>query len=269
MMEYSLFEHEKKVIKQAEQLVSELPDDLQEIKACLANLIDTFRQSYWEQQRLIRLSDRQQEQLRLIKEELLEKTELLERQAIDLQLLNKELAAEVAFRKRVEEELRILASTDVLTGVNNRRKFLETLEIEIQRVERTGLPLSFIMLDIDLFKCVNDQYGHATGDQVLCSFASVLRAGLRQIDVIGRVGGEEFAAILPATTGQNAVIIAERLRSMVENLEINVAGESLCVTVSIGVTQLMGGEKGYQLIARADAAMYRAKQSGRNRVEMA
>ena len=268
-MKYSLFDHEKKVIERAEQLVAELPDDQEAIKACLVNLIDTFRQSYREQQRLIRVSDRQQEQLRLIKEELLEKTELLEHQAIDMKLLNEDLAAEIAFRRQAEEELRIIASTDALTGVNNRRKFLEILELEIQRVERTGAPLSFIMLDIDFFKSVNDQYGHAVGDQVLCYFADTLQAGIRGIDVIGRLGGEEFGVILPDTAERNAVIVAERLRSMVENQEVNVVGGTLRISASIGVAQLKAGEAGYQLIARADSAMYFAKQNGRNRIEIA
>lgn len=267
-MKYSLFDHEKKALERAEQLVAELVCDL-EIKACLVNLIDTFRQSYREQHRLIRVSDRQQEQLRLVKEELLVKTELLERQAIDMKMLNEDLASEIAFRRRAEEELRVMANTDVLTGVNNRRRFLEIFECEIQRVKRTGHPLSFMMLDIDHFKSVNDQYGHAVGDQVLCHFAGALQEGFREIDVIGRLGGEEFGVMLPDASAQNAAIVAERLRSIVESREVNAVGNRFYITVSIGVAQLKAGESGYQLIARADAAMYAAKQKGRNRVEMA
>ena len=268
-MEYSLFDHEKKVIERAEQLVAGLVCDPEEIKACLVNLIDTFRQSYREQHRLIRVSDRQQEQLRLVKEELLVKTKLLERQANAMKTLNEDLATEIAFRRRAEEELRIMANTDALTGVNNRRRFLEIFEDEIRRAKRTGHPLSFMMLDIDRFKTVNDRYGHAVGDQALRHFAGVLQGSFREIDVIGRLGGEEFGVILPDTSAQNAAVVAERLRSIVESREIKAAGNTFYITVSIGAAQMKAGESGYQLIARADAAMYAAKQSGRNRVEMA
>ncbi len=268
-MKYSLFDHEKKVVEHAEQLLAGLMCGPEEIKACLVNLIDTFRQSYREQQRLIRVSDRQQEQLRLVKKELLVKTELLERQAIAMKTLNEDLASEIAIRKRAEDELRVMANTDALTGVNNRRRFLEILEGEIQRVKRTGHPLCFMMLDIDCFKSVNDRYGHLAGDQTLCHFAGALRDGRRGIDAIGRLGGEEFGVMLPETSVQNAAIVAERLRGIVASREVNAAGNTFHITVSIGVTQLKPGESGDQLIARADAAMYAAKQHGRNRVEIA
>lgn len=174
-MEYSLFEHEKQVIEKAERLLAEPQYDPEEVKACLLNLINTFRQSCREQKRLIRVSDRLQEQLRLVKEELLGKTELLESQAKAMRLLNEELASEVTFRRQVENKLRIMANTDALTGVNNRRRFLEMLTIEIQRARRTSRPLSFMMLDIDNFKSVNDRYGHAVGDQTLCRFTGALQ----------------------------------------------------------------------------------------------
>lgn len=268
-MEYSLFENEKKMIAQAEQLVAGSVCGVGELKTCLASLANAFRQSYREQQRLIRVSDRQQEQLRLVKEELLVKTELLEHQAIAMQMLNEDLAAEIAFRKQAEEQLRIMANTDVLTGIDNRRRFLEVFEVEIQRVQCTGRPLTYMMVDIDHFKNINDKYGHAVGDEVLRHFVGSLRAGCRAIDVVGRLGGEEFGVVLPETTGENAAGVAERLRSLVANQGINAAGETFHITVSIGVAQFKAGESGHQLIARADAAMYKAKQNGRNRVEVA
>ncbi len=268
-MEYNLFENENKIIKRAEELVNEETADPEEIKACLVELIDAFSRSYREQKCLIRVSDRQQEHLREVKEELLAKTLQLECQAVDLKVLNEDLAAEIFIRKKAEENLRILANTDTLTGVNNRRRFMELLEGEIRRVNRTNRVLSLMMLDIDHFKNVNDTYGHAVGDQVLCHFVMVVKDSIRDIDVIGRMGGEEFVVMLPETSSQEAAIVAERLRTAVKNREIIIPGEKFNITVSIGLAELELGESSDHLLIRTDEAMYLAKQNGRNRVEIA
>ena len=268
-MEFSFFDREKKIIEQAEKLIAKQECDPEEIRDFLAVFVDAFRRCYQEQGRLIRISDRLQEQLLGAKEELLVKTHQLKSQAWDLKSLNENLASEIAIRKEMEEKLRVMAHKDALTKVNNRRRFLEFLEMEIKKVKRTGKAPSFMMLDIDKFKNVNDQFGHTVGDQVLCHFATVVLSGIREIDVFGRLGGEEFGVILPETSKEKAFIVAERLRSMVESSEIILSTGNINITVSIGVAELEAGESGEQLMVRADAAMYVAKQNGRNRVEIA
>lgn len=218
---------------------------------------------------MIRFSDRQQEQLRAVKEELLIKTGELEAQALALKALNADLEAEIAIRTKIEEKLRIMAHTDALTGINNRRRFLELLTGEIRRAERTGLPLSMMMIDIDYFKNVNDRFGHVIGDQVLRHFVAISQSSVRDIDVIGRLGGEEFGVLLPGTSQANAYIVAERLRSGIENRKFISTEKEINITVSIGLAELIAGESEDQLIRRADTAMYMAKQNGRNRVEFA
>lgn len=268
-MRFSLFDKEEKIIQQAEELVARQDYSCAEITECLLSLIEAFRRSYKEQKRLIRVSDRQQEQLRSIKEELLAKADELEVQALALKTLNADLEAEIATRKKIEEKLRIIAHTDALTGINNRRRFLELLKGEIRRAERTGLPLSMMMIDIDYFKNVNDRFGHVVGDQALRHFVTVSLSSLRDIDIIGRLGGEEFGVLLTGTSRGDAFIVAERLRREIENREFLSAGKEINITVSIGLTELITGESEDQLIKRADAAMYMAKQNGRNRVEIA
>lgn len=268
-MKFCFFDREKKIVERAEQLIAEQDCSPEEMKKFLTVFIDAFRQCYREQERLIRISDRLQEQLLEAKEELLFKADQLKNQAIDLKMLNENLALEVDARKRTEEELRIMANRDALTRANNRRRFLEFLETEIKKSKMTNKALSLMMLDIDNFKSVNDQFGHVVGDQVLCHFVTVVLSGIREIDVFGRLGGEEFGVILPETSGEGAVIVAERLRSMVENQEFVLSTGSIKVTVSIGVAELKAEESRKQLIVRADTAMYVAKQNGRNRVEIA
>jgi len=268
-MEFSLFDKEKKIVEQAEKLIAKQECDPEEIRDFLAVFIDAFRRCYQEQKCLIRISDRLQEQLLETKKELLIKTDQLKRQAKDLKALNENFASEIAARKRIEEKLRIMANRDALTKVYNRRRFLEFLEMEVKKVKRTNKALCLMILDIDKFKNINDQFGHAVGDQVLCHFTTVVSSGIREIDVFGRLGGEEFGVILPETSREEALVVAERLRSMVEKQGLISAMGNINITVSIGIAELRAGESGERLIARADAAMYVAKQNGRNRVEIA
>lgn len=157
------------------------------------------------------------------------------------------------------------ASRDALTGLANRRAANERLELEAARFARSGAPLSVLMLDLDRFKAVNDRWGHAAGDEVLRALAGALRAELRACDLDARFGGEEFLVLLTDTQLDDAMRAAERIRRRIAALEID-AGEALLrVTVSIGVAQLREGEAVDAAIARADAALYRAKAEGRDR----
>lgn len=174
---------------------------------------------------------------------------------------------DITERKRMESELKSLATTDPLTRLPNRRYFMQAMETELARIQRTGHVACLLMFDLDHFKRVNDRYGHAVGDGVLNLFAQVLRDNLRQVDVPGRIGGEEFVALLPETTGDAGHATAERLRSALESTGLEVGGEHVRVTVSVGCAEILPGDISVDAaLVRADRALYQAKSSGRNRV---
>ena len=160
------------------------------------------------------------------------------------------------------------ANVDELTGLNNRRFILEDYYSKVSSAKRYQLPLSILLIDIDYFKKVNDQFGHPTGDEVLMSVAVDLANGLRESDLIGRYGGEEFLALLPMADLDEAQIIAERLRSQVANSPVIQEKYGFSVTVSIGLAELSLNETELELIARVDKALYAAKNNGRNRIEV-
>ena len=162
------------------------------------------------------------------------------------------------------------ASHDALTGLLNRRAATERLQLERARAERQRAALSVLMLDIDHFKRINDRWGHAAGDGMLLAVADVLRHELRASDLGVRHGGEEFLIILPGDSAAQALEAAERIRSEVAQLAVPLdEGETASITVSVGIATFDGSESSEQLVARADAALYRAKQSGRNRSVLA
>ncbi len=169
-------------------------------------------------------------------------------------------------RKAYEAELRRLATTDALTGVANRRFFLERMDHELARFKRLGKPVALLMVDLDRFKRVNDTYGHAAGDDVLKHFARLAQQMLRKIDLIGRLGGEEFAVLLPGTDGEGALRFAERLRDAFAQTPARSGADDIRVTLSVGVTLLRKEDERVEALARADRALYRAKDEGRNRV---
>ena len=165
--------------------------------------------------------------------------------------------------RKQNEELRQLAMHDTLTGCLNRRAFFEYLEMQWSAAERYETPLSCLMLDIDHFKSINDNHGHATGDAVLAKVGTALKNVARDSDAIGRYGGEEFAALLPNTDLPSAVVFAERCRKAIAAIRI----ENVSVTVSVGVSAVgHGATKTEQLLDQADQCLYAAKHGGRNRV---
>jgi diguanylate cyclase (GGDEF)-like protein len=173
-------------------------------------------------------------------------------------------------KERADERNLRLAMHDELTGLANRRHVLEALTQQLAAVSRCNLPLTLLMLDIDHFKQINDRFGHPAGDEALRQVADGLRARLRAQDIAGRVGGEEFLVILPQTSLEGALKLAESLRASIAELQLSTADDQqIALTISIGVSTLeeMPGAQGDSLIAAADAALYRAKQNGRNRVE--
>jgi diguanylate cyclase (GGDEF)-like protein len=165
------------------------------------------------------------------------------------------------------ELLERLATVDGLTGLYNRRHFMVQAEAEWSRFQRYQRPLSMLMLDIDHFKSVNDRYGHAVGDEVIAAVANACRGGKRNSDIAGRLGGEEFAILLPETEAGQAQVVAERIRESVAARVLNFHKIRFNVTVSIGIAPAALGMSGVDVLLRAaDEALYRAKHEGRNRV---
>ena len=174
---------------------------------------------------------------------------------------------DVTERKSSGDEIRRLLTTDQLTGVSNRARFFELGEAELTRWKRFAQPLSALMIDVDHFKAINDTHGHAAGDEVLKQVAGALQSTLRSIDVIGRLGGEEFAILLPSLDIQGAEMVAERLRRGAAGLVPTFEGRPIPVTISIGCAELSGPVDDIDALLReADGALYAAKQGGRNRV---
>lgn len=169
--------------------------------------------------------------------------------------------------KKAKEQLVLMATTDVLTGLTNRRFFMERLSIEFERVQRYESLYTILMIDLDFFKRVNDTFGHMAGDTVLKKISEILQNGLRCTDLIGRIGGEEFAVILPETELPQSLQIAERLRKSVDQLPVEVDGDKIRITISLGASQsnIADTEMDDALI-RADSALYSAKKAGRNNV---
>jgi diguanylate cyclase (GGDEF)-like protein len=201
---------------------------------------------------LSQVRGRRQER-RQARRELEEAHRTLERQHRDLQALS--------------EELRIKAITDTLTGCFNRRYFHESVVRLVHAAQRHHTPLSIIMIDIDHFKRVNDEHGHPAGDQVLITVAALCREELREEDIFARYGGEEFIAALPHTDAEAAAIVADRLRKRLTKQEIHIAGKTLRITLSAGISQhRLDGTSIENTIRRADQALYEAKENGRNRV---
>ena len=164
-------------------------------------------------------------------------------------------------------EVQELAITDSLTKVFNRRRFFELADQEFERSRRYSRPLSFIMMDIDHFKRVNDSLGHAAGDQALEKLAELCQNALREVDIFARYGCEEFVIMLPETTSGEAQLTAERIRQLIARTPIEINSHSLNITLSFGVVELYPTCRNTEeLLDRSDQALYRSKRTGRNRV---
>ena len=167
----------------------------------------------------------------------------------------------------MRDQLNALARTDELTGLANRRAVMESLRWQMAYSLRSGVPLTVLSLDLDYFKRINDTWGHAGGDQVLLGFARLLREVTREVDLCGRLGGEEFILVLPDTDADGGTVVGERLRRHLAETPMPVSGsESLTVTVSAGLTALRPGDTLESMLNRVDRALYQAKQSGRDRL---
>jgi len=187
---------------------------------------------------------------------------LLEEMAIELRQKNAALSQEIALRKRMEAELETLVVTDPLTGIYNRRKFDEIINMHLRQENRYPKGLSLLILDIDHFKRINDSHGHAVGDEILKGLASLILQTKRDADDFFRIGGEEFALIAFSGDGSSLQTIADKLREEVANHAFPKVGQ---LTISIGATRFYPGDTYDSMFKRADDALYSAKEGGRNR----
>jgi two-component system cell cycle response regulator len=164
-----------------------------------------------------------------------------------------------------------MAFTDSLTGLYNRRYLMTHLDRKLMGIAETGKPVSVMLFDVDHFKAVNDTHGHGVGDDVLVKLATVASDNLRSVDLVARLGGEEFVVVMPESNAQTAIQVAERLCAQVAESSVPLPdGTALSVTISIGVaTSEAADEMADDLLERADAALYGAKHAGRNRVQLA
>ncbi len=180
---------------------------------------------------------------------------------------NRQLEHEIAERRQLEARLLCLATTDGLTGTLNRARFMTLGQQELDHPRQAERGLAVLMLDIDHFKSVNDRYGHQAGDEALKHFVNQLRSGVREVDLLGRLGGEEFAIVLPAVPADAAVRVAERLCARVAATPLAYGGQTIPITVSIGLAMARDADRRLeQVLGRADGRLYTAKEAGRNRV---
>lgn len=184
--------------------------------------------------------------------------------------INRRLQSEIDERQLLEAQLRHMASTDPLTGIPNRRHFFELAERELNRANRENTPLTICMVDIDLFKTLNDHHGHAVGDLVLTTVAACCASVLRETDIIGRYGGEEFVIALPQADIETANAIAERLRHKVRSLQLPMLDPGHRLSVTVGISRVAADEGRLEpALQRADEALYAGKSRGRNCVVVA
>lgn len=197
-------------------------------------------------------------------------SKMVDAKTAELCRLNHQLSVELDEKKKLEKILMRKASMDSLTGIMNRRAFFDTCSKEMNIAKRYNHDLSFMIIDIDYFKQINDTYGHLNGDIVLKDLVNIIKNTIRTTDVFGRIGGEEFAILMPETDIKNAENLAERIRINISNHESILEGNNVNVTVSIGLSFMNKNDKIIQNILRhADLALFRAKENGRNQTQLA
>ena len=238
--EFSLYAEEEKIISRANEFISlEEINNVQKLQAEYKNLLDNYKKLFKQSKRLIRMSDKMEAELAITKAEL----------------------------EKYSKKLKMQATTDTLTGLANRRKITELLKEEIKKLEEDNTNnFNIIMLDIDFFKKVNDNYGHPMGDEVIKKVSNHMQDKVGSEGVVGRFGGEEFLTILYNNNIQEAALLANQIRSDIESKKIEFEGKQISVTVSMGIACSAETVVYQELLNKADERLYKAKENGRNQV---
>ncbi|KAF0815236.1 putative diguanylate cyclase YdaM [Andreprevotia sp. IGB-42] len=236
------------------------------LRAALDELYGEFRGQLHQIERITHISDRYQSMAREQNQSLLER---YRRQMKKLEKIARISDRYQAVMRDLNEALKEASNHDALTGLANRRMLMEALRTESNRLQRLDRPMTLVLADIDHFKLINDEYGHEQGDAVLVEIARALSSAVREYDLCGRWGGEEFLILMPETGTAGALEVVERLRSAITDLHLHTGDVRLHVSASFGVADHLPGDHLSATINRADAALYSAKKSGRNRCEVA
>ncbi len=237
--EFSLYAEEEKIISRANEFISlEEINNLQKLQTEYKNLLDNYKKLFKQSKRLIRMSDKMEAELAITKAEL----------------------------EKYSKKLKMQATTDTLTGLANRRKITELLKEEIKKLEEDNNNFNIIMIDIDFFKKVNDNYGHPMGDEVIKKVSNHMQDKVGSEGVVGRFGGEEFLTILYKNDIQKAALLADQIRNDIESKKIEFEGKQISVTVSMGIACSDETVVYQELLNKADERLYKAKENGRNQV---
>ena len=236
-----------------------------ETQGDLARALEHYKQFHAVQEEMFNEKNTKQIQILGV----MHQTELARREAEIYQSRNTELEREIAERKLLEEKLRHLAITDELTGITNRRHFLELSKHHIKHALRLERTLALAVMDLDYFKQINDTYGHAAGDRALIAFVKTVQKNIREIDLLARFGGDEFVLLFLESDTRQAYQVFDRIRRELAANHIQVEGRAFSITMTVGIAGLVNQDDTIDLLlARADKALYRAKEAGRNRVEI-
>ena len=238
--EFSLYAEEEKIISRANEFISlEEINNVQKLQTEYKNLLDNYKKLFKQSKRLIRMSDKMEAELAITKAEL----------------------------EKYSKKLKKQATTDTLTGLANRRKITELLKEEIKKLkEDNNNNFNIIMLDIDFFKKVNDNYGHPMGDEVIKKVSNHMQDKVGSEGVVGRFGGEEFLTILYNNDIQKTALLADKIRNDIEGKRIEFEGKKISVTVSMGIACSAETAVYQELLNKADERLYKAKENGRNQV---
>lgn len=236
------------------------------LRSALADLYQEFGDMVHQLDRVTHISDRYQS---VSREASLSLNERYRKQLRQLEKLARISDRYQSMMRDLNEALKDASERDPLTGIGNRRMLMERLKVETARAERLGRPLTVAMADIDRFKEVNDAHGHDAGDRALVEVARALRGGMREYDLCGRWGGEEFIVVMPEIGPAEAAHVIERVRLAITALDLRAGDSAITLSVSFGLAGRRAGESIFDTINRADAALLDAKRSGRDRCEIA
>lgn len=236
------------------------------LRYALDELYAEYRSLLYQIDRITRISDRYQSVSREQKESL---TGRYHKQLRQLEKIARISDRYQSMMRDLNEALKDASTKDALTGIGNRRMLMESLKAETARADRLERPLTLVLIDVDRFKSVNDAYGHEAGDKVLVRIANAIRSGVRDYDLCGRWGGEEFMVIMPEIVAAEGAGVVERMRLAITGVEMMAGGEPLQISASFGIAERKPGESISDTINRADAALFEAKRNGRNRYEIA